>query len=293
MCDVVASECLAVAIPANSQNYQQVRRLFPYSREKLGLTVFWFRREDTALRRPTTALLSMAFIFLVIFVLVPWQVAFLGCWLIHFYTCASTLADLSSHPSSPSSVPEAVPLVSTNPTDNDDVSQVNINRECPSQPCRLPLTQQANAHLHLLLFMTWLLPLTAPVLAVWVRTLATAGLTTPFDGDHNFMYVAPFLVLVEVLGGGDASAHVKTLLWVPALCTSAPITIEADRISTSSGSESRTEHVSPRWGMAALAAVAFFAGPRTTYMVFETASAALGWAVMRRIAPMYWGARQS
>lgn len=45
--------------------------------------------------------------------------------------------------------------------------------------------------------MTWLLPLVAPVLAVWVRTLATAGLTTPFDGDHNVWAVAPWLILVD------------------------------------------------------------------------------------------------
>lgn len=45
--------------------------------------------------------------------------------------------------------------------------------------------------------MTWLLPLAAPVLAVWVRTLLTAGLTTPFDGDHNFLAVVPFLVLTD------------------------------------------------------------------------------------------------
>ena len=43
--------------------------------------------------------------------------------------------------------------------------------------------------------------------------------------------------------------------------------------------------------MAALALVAFFAGPRTTYMVFETASVAMGWAVIKRIAPMYWSGR--
>ena len=45
--------------------------------------------------------------------------------------------------------------------------------------------------------MIWLLPFTAPVLAVWVRTLITAGLTTPFDGDHNFLAVVPFLVLTD------------------------------------------------------------------------------------------------
>ena len=40
--------------------------------------------------------------------------------------------------------------------------------------------------------------------------------------------------------------------------------------------------------MAALAIVAFFVGPRTTYMVFEMASAVVGWAVLRRIGPVYW-----
>ena len=68
-------------------------------------------------------------------------------------------------------------------------------------PSRLPATAQdrsaQNEREHLLLLMTWLLPLAAPVLAVWVRTLFTAGLTTPFDGDHNVLYVAPFLVLVD------------------------------------------------------------------------------------------------
>jgi glycosylphosphatidylinositol deacylase len=48
-----------------------------------------------------------------------------------------------------------------------------------------------------LLLMTWLLPFAAPVLVVWVRTLATAGLTAVFDGDHNFLNVAFFLVLVD------------------------------------------------------------------------------------------------
>ena len=170
---------------------------------------FYRRREDTASRRPRTAILSMLLIFLVIFILVPWQVAFLGCWLIHFYTCASSLAGLTSHASATGT--EAVPLAAVSgdgspPAGRDD----GEHRSALTR--QHFLVQQTNAHLHLLLFMTWLLPLAAPVLAVWVRTLATAGLTTPFDGDHNFLYVAPFLVLVEVLSGGDASAHARAFL---------------------------------------------------------------------------------
>ena len=60
-------------------------------------------------------------------------------------------------------------------------------------------------------------------------------------------------------------------------------------VGHSSGSD-RKERISPKWGMAALAVVAFFAGPRTTYMVFEMASAVMGWAVMTRIIPAYWAA---
>ncbi|KAI0650404.1 GPI-inositol-deacylase [Trametes meyenii] len=227
-------------------------------------------REDATSRRPATAMVSMALIFLVIFVLVPWQVAFLGCWLIHFYTSATSLAELSlaqyQNPTGTETVPLA-PLSSEaelEPTTQ--LSQGHSDRQGPSNVTRLPLQQYTNVYLHLLLFMTLLLPLTAPVLAVWVRTLATAGLTTPFDGDHNFLYVAPFLVLVEALSGHDAGRYVKAL-------------------------GEGTERVPPRWGMVALAGVAFFAGPRTTYFVFETASVALGWAVMRRIVPLYWGGR--
>ncbi|RDX53754.1 PGAP1-domain-containing protein [Lentinus brumalis] len=228
------------------------------------LKVLGSRREDTAIRRPRTAILSMGLIFLVIFILVPWQVAYLGCWLIHFYTCASSLASLPSHTSSAGT--EAVPLIAMPGHGERAEQEVDVAHR-PTIPQRRCLEQQINAHLHLLLLMTWLLPLVAPVLAVWVRTLATAGFTTPFDGDHNFLYVAPFLILVEVLSGGEASVHAKAFF----------------------GSGGK-ERVSPRWGFAALAVIAFFTGPRTTYMVFETASVAVGWVVTARVVPVYWGA---
>ncbi|PIL37457.1 hypothetical protein GSI_01151 [Ganoderma sinense ZZ0214-1] len=240
------------------------------------LKIFRRRKEDSAARRPAAALLSIGLVFLVIFILVPWQVAFLGSWLIHFYTCASSLVDLTSSPSSPPGA-EAVPLVTIQPESTASPSEpMHSSSPAPDITSRppsshhLPLQQQTNAHLHMLLFMTWLLPLVAPVLAVWVRTLATAGLTTPFDGDHNFLYVAPFLVLVEIFGSGDASGFIKSFF---------------------AGRPQGKERVSPRWGMVALALVAFFAGPRTTYMVFEVASVAVGWAVMARIAPTYLGGR--
>ncbi|KAI0677215.1 GPI-inositol-deacylase [Trametes maxima] len=237
---------------------------------QLILRQFGRSREDTTLRRPTATMVSMALIFLVIFVLVPWQVAFLGCWLIHFYTSAASLAELSLAqrviPAGSETVPPASLSSEAEGEPPTRLSQGHSDRPGPPNATRISQQQNTNAYLHLLLFMTLLLPLTAPVLAVWVRTLATAGLTTPFDGDHNFLYVAPFLVLVEALSGRDAGRYVKAL-------------------------GEGTERVPPRWGVAALGGVAFFAGPRTTYFVFETASVALGWAVVTRIMPLYWEGR--
>ena len=53
---------------------------------------------------------------------------------------------------------------------------------------------------HVLLFLTRLLPLTAPVLAVWTRPLAMASLgavVSTTGGDHNVLSVAPYLILVD------------------------------------------------------------------------------------------------
>lgn len=50
-----------------------------------------------------------------------------------------------------------------------------------------------------LFMMTWCLPVVAPVLAVWVRTLLTAGLTTPFDGDHFLLNSLSFVMLTYVM----------------------------------------------------------------------------------------------
>ena len=61
------------------------------------------------------------------------------------------------------------------------------------------LNNQVRNHTFLTYFLlleTLLLLLSAPVLAVWVRTLSTAGYT-PFDGDHNFLCVAPWLLVAD------------------------------------------------------------------------------------------------
>lgn len=191
-------------------------------------------------------MVSLAFICILIFLVVPWQVGFLGCWILHFFTCAS-------QPSYVVTTPEAtaIPLIPRGDTNEDNESEYTGAPPSASTPSHLasqPVnTTVQNEREHLLLLMTWLLPLAAPVLAVWVRTLLTAGFTTPFDGDHNVLYVAPFLVLADpgwrcswAWGGGE------------------------------------THVVKPRWTMWVVAAVAFIWGPRYTYAVFEAASVVLG-----------------
>jgi len=170
--------------------------------------------EDPGLRRSTAV--SMGLVLLLIFLFVPWQVAFLGCWIIQLLHCAAHLQD--GRASSMANIPmEAIPLrLQTGDGDGDGDSCERIgNGELESSAihdtCRSPTahaqacraaTHAFHQNAHILLLLTWLLPLTAPVLAVWVRTLLTAGYTTPFNGDHNVVKVAPILWLVDYLGRG-------------------------------------------------------------------------------------------
>lgn len=136
---------------------------------------------------PKTTVFSLTIICAAIFLFVPWQVAYVGCWVLHLYTCASSIQQLSILEQQT----DAVPLV-----DRSRRHDMELQGNRPSD-IRDTKRDNLNHNLHLLLLMTWLLPLTAPVLAVWVRTLLTAGYTTPFDGDHNFLAVLPFLVLTD------------------------------------------------------------------------------------------------
>jgi hypothetical protein len=78
-------------------------------------------------------------------------------------------------------------------------------------PSFASLPSQLEAHAqktHILLLLFWLLPLVAPVLAVWVRTLATAGVTTPFDGDHDVLAIASFFLLVDYSSCGAVAVPI-------------------------------------------------------------------------------------
>ncbi|KAG8218976.1 PGAP1-like protein-domain-containing protein [Butyriboletus roseoflavus] len=163
--------------------------------------------------RRSTVIISIVLVLALILLFVPWQVAFLGCWVIQVLNCNAT--------SRPKSYPGSVPTLASTPTsrtptceqdgkasDEDDPSAAPSSpssSRSPSIPSHMLKPMFANAHnqnMHILLLMTWLLPLAAPVLAVWVRTIHTAGYTTPFNGDHNAFKVAPVLMLVDFLSRG-------------------------------------------------------------------------------------------
>jgi glycosylphosphatidylinositol deacylase len=135
-------------------------------------------KSETGITR-TTVLLSMFLDLILVAFIIPWQVAFLISWSIHLVTCATYF------PSAPG-----------------DSSTPPPRTRSPSPRRKTQQNQNPSQHdaEHLLLLMTWLLPLTAPVLAVWARTLFTAGLGAAIaaGGDHNVLSVAPFLVLVDL-----------------------------------------------------------------------------------------------
>lgn len=126
----------------------------------------WFVLSGTSsqtMRLRVRDLWSLGFILFLVATVIPFQVAFLVCFLIHLSTCAAQAPSSSSNSSG-------------TPGKND----------MPAQK------------VHFLLLLFWLLPFTAPVLAVWARTLLTAGLTTPFDGDHNIAAIASFLLYTNL-----------------------------------------------------------------------------------------------
>ena len=142
---------------------------------------------------PRSTVISLMTICILIFIFVPWQVAYLGCYLLYLHTCASSQRELASIIQRSRIV--AVPLVQFSNRGEYTDDRNSLGRQ--SSGLHELKRDNVNHNLHFLLLMTWLLPLEAPVLVVWVRTLLTAGLTTPFDGDHNFLAVVPFLVLTD------------------------------------------------------------------------------------------------
>ncbi|KIK47060.1 hypothetical protein CY34DRAFT_799756 [Suillus luteus UH-Slu-Lm8-n1] len=233
------------------------------------------RRYDD-LSMPRSTIISLILISFLVFLVVPWQIAFMGCWLIHLHTCASSAHRKpypGSVPSLQSTPVESLPLRERFDGREDDSQDTEPNEMEPNEEpeiqdvCRarslvtitnaLGATQVYYENTHLLLLMTWLLPLSMPVLAVWVRTLMTAGYTAPFNGDHNVFKVAPFLVLVEF-----TSRRKSALL-----------------SHQNAGSYLH-------WGYLIVACVSFFLGSREAYRVFDVASMYIGCALVVTISPV-------
>ncbi|KJA29745.1 hypothetical protein HYPSUDRAFT_60597 [Hypholoma sublateritium FD-334 SS-4] len=211
---------------------------------------------------PKSTVLSLSLICLVIFIFVPWQVAYVGCWLLHLHTCASSAHQLASLGQDTSV--EAVPLVIRSGRNVEDTEEVPPSRERPPLDDINTKRDSLNHNLHILVLMTWLLPLTAPVLAVWVRTLLTAGYTTPFDSDHNFLAVLPFLIFADFASWAPARLFEKTQL---------------------------EKRLPLRWLFAFVAGTAFIFGSRKPYLVLDVARVAMWVIVIGRIGRRYWGGR--
>ncbi|KAF9226838.1 PGAP1-domain-containing protein [Gyrodon lividus] len=241
---------------------------------KFAGRIFAPRPEDVGVRRSTVV--SMILVLLLIFLFVPWQVAFLGCWLIQLFNCAA-ISRPKAYP-----YPGSAPTLASTPTEsislrerNRDVGKADDENEWSGDDPTVPSSRPPNLHAQvlksltscyhqnmcILLLMTWLLPLAAPVLAVWVRTLQTAGYTTPFNGDHNVFKIAPVLWLVDCLGRGQ-------LL------------------------DTRTSHrlvgrISTRWGFVAVAAIAFLVGGRRAYFVYDAANSQIALLLLCQVASWY------
>lgn len=179
----------------------------------------------------STNLAAVVVLLFCVATLIPYQVAFVTTWLILLWTCASAPAQLTvAEPESSSSgVKEPfmdtldIPLLPNAPDANlrsrsrsnspTEVSSQGVPRADSSfrssSPSARASLDASNLAKHVLLLQTLLVPLKAPVLAVWIRTLASAGYTTPFDGDHNILMVLPWLGLMEVVMEGTPWGTVR------------------------------------------------------------------------------------
>lgn len=122
------------------------------------------------------SLLHIAVVSTLIWIIIPYQVVFLICFIIHWITCWSSYRK--------------------------------------SDDCKSSKEKNANAfnqNAHVLMLLLWLLPIKAPSLAVWVRTIATARSISLFDSDHWPHPVLPFLILTEF-----ANARSPALAFAPA-----------------------------------------------------------------------------
>ncbi|EJD53524.1 PGAP1-domain-containing protein [Auricularia subglabra TFB-10046 SS5] len=117
-------------------------------------------------------------------------------------------------------------------------------------------TESSAQREHVLMLLLVILPLKAPVLPVWVRTLLTAGYTAPFDGDHGVHNIIPMMVLM-----GFAPPNPRAILW------------EKQPIK-------RWAHEVTRILLFVLVGYSFLFGPRWTFGLYDLANMLGAWLAL-------------
>lgn len=185
----------------------------------LVLTVY--REEKGARMRWLGSLLLLV---LLVATIIPYQVSFMTVFLVHFSTCA---------------FPQSKKR-------RDSTNSPSTSEKYSSSP---------SLDVHLLLLFTWLLPFTAPILVVWIRTLQTAGYTVPFEGDHNILSMIFWLLLGEACASGRS--------FVPA--------------------RNRWMRYITSIILASVPISAILFGSRYPYIVYEMATISAAWLVFTRV----------
>ncbi|KIO23662.1 hypothetical protein M407DRAFT_9313 [Tulasnella calospora MUT 4182] len=172
---------------------------------------------------------ALGLVLLFVATVIPHQVAFVISWLVILWTSATGSKSMAT-PNEFASVPSNHQAPSVRGTLEPPIPLSSIRASSPSPARRRsspepgtpksrpagvaesppPIDDRPTPTLsddlalvqHVLLLQAFLLPTQTAVLAVWIRTLATAGFTTPFDGDHNIFLAVFWLILAEAVVNG-------------------------------------------------------------------------------------------
>ena len=149
------------------------------------------------------------------------------------------------------------------------------------------LSDSRNQKMHILLLMTWCLPIVAPALAVWVRTLVTAGITTPFDGDHFVGNVLVFMVVVYSMSLSNGRLFERQHRFVvnyiqPLIAFFSPYGYGQLMPFISFSSK---EIIPVGWCYGVGSVITFVLGPRSTYRVYEATNWSTAFLFLFRVLP--------
>ncbi|KAG8923767.1 GPI inositol deacylase [Tulasnella sp. 417] len=172
---------------------------------------------------------ALGIVLLLVATVIPHQVAFVISWLMILWTSATGQKSVAMS-NEPVSAPSNRQDLSTRDTLEPAIPLSSIRAPSPSparrrsspEPRTLkpslvefaesppptddgptpPLSNAFALVQHVVLLQAFLFPTQGAVLAVWIRTLVTAGFTTPFDGDHNIFLAVFWLVLAEAVING-------------------------------------------------------------------------------------------